>query len=1158
MRKRNLLVVVGGLLLACWMNIAIAADQGLILGFTIAREVRLVSVVASHSPTRDRPLAGPVWKLRATDSLGREIWVRSLVVPRQYDDAGTTELSFSVVVPRPQSGTRLSMRDADGIEIWRGSVDEAMLQVADEAAALVQKELAQAASKRASGDGSANASLALRTSQAKVQVGPLNSTTARKTPATAQDPDSLSLLRRITSSKVTGNPTSLAPGHQRMLRNRFNGGSVASVIEAPELQSSVPAKLMAEESWELDVRLLDSSGHPINAIPTGFAFSYDDPEHTNFPLDASPGRLRVRVPTRTDFSYQIVLADMPGYTPQIFLRVGTISGSTSLSFTLAPAAQARVRLTVEGGLSLPEGTRYLQCSSAAEDPEVRYFYGLDMGGNTEATLPLPYGVPLRCVVFIDESRLQVTFNDVVFHSATTQVLTLPKTSNVTIRLLEAGGNEFSGSFFIAWFGSSAISACIANPCHLLLPSELPVELNVQFNDGSYRNFSIGPEIFAPGEVRTITLKREFSVSGTVDIVGLPYDYTRVRAFDSANGDLVVSTIAEWPSGQFELPLAEGTYVFEAEQNNEYLYQDGAFYRSPWRSNPIHISGDTELPPLSAADDLGQLVLSAQVPCNGAGSYRSDFPARMVVVAADGTRIERVVSVDSSTSVEPCTSRYLARLSPGIYDIEFSPIGWPARSIRNVQVAAGATIERTESFAANTRTLVWTGTLRTATGDAVPGAAMSLFDEALDNRISRWTDSQGRFELPFEPGWMVRIETGEFQAGTAAVPQIVHLDRMPPSSSFQLDEIPMINELDGSLYRVYGDGQHENRINLVFVAEGYAGTSESFTDTNGNGLWDGVVWYDLDGNGAYTPSVDLYQVYGAAAYPREGEDPTTGNEPFTDNNADGFPNLDDHALFMENVHAFLKSLFGSDFWDRHRDAFNAYVLFEPSDQAGYSVVSSSGERLLTRNTRYGATLDQDRGLLRIDNQGILNRTLVAMPDADVAVAMINQPIFAGRASAASSLLIYNGGPATVSSGSLTPAHEMGHVVAQLCDEYAEFSGISPFRGQTAISCANASFTPNPSHIPWANWLASGSQIPSSDLDGSVGVYEGAMLYLGGAYRPSYRSIMRNLAPLFNAPSRAALETAIHARTGEWHDEADDSGRCARLPPNAVRRQGFTCH
>ena len=127
-------------------------------------------------------------------------------------------------------------------------------------------------------------------------------------------------------------------------------------------QNLRPSKNDLRDSWQLDVTLLDPSGRPISVVPTGYAFSYDD-YSIGFPFEASPGRLRVLVPQQPNTVYRIQLFDMPGYTPLILLRVGAIAGNTSVSFTLKPAAQAKVRLNVEGGSALPDGARFVQCDS---------------------------------------------------------------------------------------------------------------------------------------------------------------------------------------------------------------------------------------------------------------------------------------------------------------------------------------------------------------------------------------------------------------------------------------------------------------------------------------------------------------------------------------------------------------------------------------------------------------------------------------------------------------------------------------------------------------------------------------------------------------------------------------------------------------------------
>src|SRR5690606_11602869 len=116
---------------------------------------------------------------------------------------------------------------------------------------------------------------------------------------------------------------------------------------------------------------------------------------------------------------------------------------------------------------------------------------------------------------------------------------------------------------------------------------------------------------------------------------------------------------------------------------------------------------------------------------------------------------------------------------------------------------------------------------------------------------------------------------------------------------------------------------------------------------------------------------------------------------------------------------------------------------------------------------------------------------------------------------------------------------------------------PLHGNPSTGCLNTSYLSDAEEVPWSSWIRPGATSPTRNLDGSLGIYEGAEYYTGGAYRPSYNSTMRFGSPLFNAPSRAALEMAVHTRTGAWQDKADNWGRCARLPPMAIRRRGVTC-
>ncbi|NCT69075.1 MAG: hypothetical protein GXC76_15715 [Rhodanobacteraceae bacterium] len=624
----------------------------------------------------------------------------------------------------------------------------------------------------------------------------------------------------------------------------------------------------------------------------------------------------------------------------------------------------------------------------------------------------------------------------------------------------------------------------------------------------------------------------------------------VRAFDAADGRFILSTEQYWASGRFELPLPSGTYIFEVDDNLKNI-DSAFFYRAPTRTPPLHIAASTELPDIVPDVAAGTFALLARVPC--ALVARDNYlPAWIDVWTEDGTHVQRPIWHDTPSAAGAgnlCEIRYVIQLSPGRYAIAASPPGWEPRRIEGVQIIDGQRIEHAATFTAAERTLVWRGTVVDAADRPVSNAITLAYDERQELAYSPWADASGRFEIPYRQGWTIAFEPSIWNASAYSVRRGHAFDGSPLPSKVTIEDLDLRAVMDDGLLRLYGDGNRRNRFNILFLADGYTDTRESYTDLNGNGTWDGYVWHDLDRDGVLS-NADRWMFFGLPSTfpPVPGSVPTANNEPFTDLNGDGVLSLDDPALFLINARAFLRSLLGSDFWDAHRDAFNAYALFEPSAQAGYRVVSPSGEDIIARSTRYGATLDQARGLVSIDRVAAVNRALTVLPEVDLVVVLVNQPIRDGRASVALSepgSLIYPSGPYDTWIREMTPSHEMGHFIGRLCDEYEEFPGINPSYDAPWIWCTNASYSPNVADVPWANWLSTAADIPTRHLDGAIGVYEGADYYPGGAYRPSYASTMRDLSPLFNAPSRAALLRAVKARTGT--DPANDG----RLRPPPVR-------
>ncbi len=112
-------------------------------------------------------------------------------------------------------------------------------------------------------------------------------------------------------------------------------------------------------------------------------------------------------------------------------------------------------------------------------------------------------------------------------------------------------------------------------------------------------------------------------------------------------------------------------------------------------------------------------------------------------------------------------------------------------------------------------------------------------------------------------------------------------------------------------------------------------------------------------------------------------------------------------------------------------------------------------------------------------------------------------------------------------SQTMRHEAGgHGFAKLADEYS-YSGTIPSDKISSYQWwnnaighgANVDVTNDPAKIHWSRFLS------DSRYTGQVGIYQGALTYQYGAYRPTDESIMRHNIGGYNAPSREAIYKRI---------------------------------
>ena len=135
------------------------------------------------------------------------------------------------------------------------------------------------------------------------------------------------------------------------------------------------------------------------------------------------------------------------------------------------------------------------------------------------------------------------------------------------------------------------------------------------------------------------------------------------------------------------------------------------------------------------------------------------------------------------------------------------------------------------------------------------------------------------------------------------------------------------------------------------------------------------------------------------------------------------------------------------------------------------------------------------------------------------------------------------------------HEAGgHGFAKLADEYVGHSGLSVteevksdiLRFESCGWYRNVDFTDDPSSVKWSHILADERYAPEPE-----GVYEGALDYASGVWRPTAESVMKDNQGQFNAPSREAIWYRIHklAYGSDWQysfDSFADYDKKNRLP------------
>ena len=218
---------------------------------------------------------------------------------------------------------------------------------------------------------------------------------------------------------------------------------------------------------------------------------------------------------------------------------------------------------------------------------------------------------------------------------------------------------------------------------------------------------------------------------------------------------------------------------------------------------------------------------------------------------------------------------------------------------------------------------------------------------------------------------------------------------------------------------------------------------------------------------------------------------------------------------------MEAIFAEEPYKTFRDRFDVY-----------SVAVESTTETFNGGTALGCKFGE--GTMISGNSGKVFEYARKVPGVDltksVVIVILNSTRYAGpcwywsdNSAIAYVPTTYN----DVEEFSETMRHEAGgHGFAKLLDEYY-YSGTIPSSEisnrqwwyNTIGAGANVDFTNDRTKVRWSHFLS------DSRYAGQVGVYQGALTYQYGAYRPTDQSIMRHNIGGYNAPSREAIYKRI---------------------------------
>lgn len=256
-----------------------------------------------------------------------------------------------------------------------------------------------------------------------------------------------------------------------------------------------------------------------------------------------------------------------------------------------------------------------------------------------------------------------------------------------------------------------------------------------------------------------------------------------------------------------------------------------------------------------------------------------------------------------------------------------------------------------------------------------------------------------------------------------------------------------------------------------------------------------------------------------------------------------------GAFEQAMKKAIDAIFSVEPYTTYRNYFRISAVVAHSKERGTTVLEDMGglgPPAQTRNTVFDTRLDGGGGTGVNGNYNTVfsyARKVPGVTEAELAntvvFVLINVDAYAGTCHVWSKgrAIAYcpmgtmdNGGQPAYKS---IIVHEgAGHGFGRLLDEYRYYDEpvddysrkeFQQFRDQDPWYGWNISFTNDLNAVHWKQYFST----PGYE---AVGLYEGALLYTRGVWRPERVSCMEDNRPYFNAPSREAIVRRIHRISG----------------------------